>query len=113
MAYKEYKVLYVTEGGLGTIFLGASGIPVKRLEATLGLPPFAVVTQLGCVDDDKTQFKITFADTARLDGEDEIMSAIEKHHNVQREAILFPYQPPSEEEKPKAKPKAGAKAKKY
>lgn len=85
----------------------------KRLEATLGLPPFAVVTQLGCVDDDKTQFKITFADTARLDGEDEIMNAIEKHHNVQREAILFPYQPPSEEEKSKAKPKAGAKAKKY
>lgn len=35
MAYKEYKVLYVTEGGLGTIFLGASGIPVKRLEMTL------------------------------------------------------------------------------
>ncbi|SEG01000.1 protein of unknown function [Nitrosomonas ureae] len=35
MAYKEYKVLHVTEGGVGTIFLGASGIPVKRLETTL------------------------------------------------------------------------------
>ncbi len=35
MAYKEYKVLHVTEGGIGTIFLGASGIPIKRLETTL------------------------------------------------------------------------------
>lgn len=35
MAYKEYKVLYVVEGGLGTIFLGASGIPIKKMEAAL------------------------------------------------------------------------------
>ena len=30
MAYKEYKVIYVVEGGLGTLFLGASGIPIKK-----------------------------------------------------------------------------------
>ena len=35
MAYKEYKVLHVVEGGLGTIFLGASGIPVKKMETRL------------------------------------------------------------------------------
>lgn len=35
MAYSEYKVVYVAEGGIGTIFLGASGIPIKRLEETL------------------------------------------------------------------------------
>ncbi len=35
MAYKEYKVLYVAEGGLGTIFLGASGIPIKKMEMAL------------------------------------------------------------------------------
>ncbi len=35
MAYKEYKVLYVVEGGLGTIFLGASGIPTKKMEVEL------------------------------------------------------------------------------
>jgi hypothetical protein len=35
MAYKQYKVIYVVEGGLGTIFLGASGIPVKQMEAQL------------------------------------------------------------------------------
>ncbi|MGV2873898.1 DUF4177 domain-containing protein [Colwellia sp. E150_009] len=35
MKFDEYKVIYVTEGGCGTIFLGSSGLPLKRLEATL------------------------------------------------------------------------------
>jgi hypothetical protein len=35
LVYKEYKVLYIVEGGLGTIFLGASGIPVKKMETAL------------------------------------------------------------------------------
>lgn len=35
MAYREYKVIYVVEGGVGTVFLGASGIPVKKMEAAL------------------------------------------------------------------------------
>jgi hypothetical protein len=35
VAYKEYKVLYIVEGGLGTIFLGASGLPIKKMEAAL------------------------------------------------------------------------------
>ncbi|MDZ7667661.1 MAG: DUF4177 domain-containing protein [Desulfotignum sp.] len=35
MAYKEYKVLYIVEGGLGTIFLGASGLPIKKMEMAL------------------------------------------------------------------------------
>lgn len=35
MAYKEYKVIHIVEGGLGTIFLGASGIPIKKMETTL------------------------------------------------------------------------------
>ena len=35
MAYKEYKVLHIVEGSLGTIFLGASGIPLAKMEATL------------------------------------------------------------------------------
>jgi hypothetical protein len=33
--FKEYKIIQVTEGGLGTIFLGASGIPVKKMEIAL------------------------------------------------------------------------------
>ncbi len=35
MAYTEYKVVHILEGGLGTIFLGASGIPIKKMETTL------------------------------------------------------------------------------
>ena len=35
MNFREYKVIHVVEGGLGTIFLGASGIPVKKMENVL------------------------------------------------------------------------------
>jgi hypothetical protein len=35
VAYKQYKVVYIVEGGLGTIFLGASGLPIKKMEAAL------------------------------------------------------------------------------
>ena len=35
MAYKEYKVINIMEGGLGTVFLGASSIPIAKMEATL------------------------------------------------------------------------------
>jgi len=35
MAYKEYKVIEVSEGALGTIFLGASGMPIKQMEINL------------------------------------------------------------------------------
>ncbi|MDX1518922.1 MAG: DUF4177 domain-containing protein [Gammaproteobacteria bacterium] len=35
MAYREYKVLQVAEGAFGTLFLGASGMPIKKLETTL------------------------------------------------------------------------------
>tara|TARA_Y100001968_G_C18926342_1_gene512176 strand:+ start:258 stop:482 length:225 start_codon:yes stop_codon:yes gene_type:complete len=33
--YQEYKVVHVVEGGCGTIFLGSSGLPLKKLEAVL------------------------------------------------------------------------------
>ncbi len=35
IVYKEYKVLHIIEGGIGTLFLGSSGIPIKQLETTL------------------------------------------------------------------------------
>lgn len=35
MSFKEYKVVHIVEGGLGIIFLGASGIPLKKMETTL------------------------------------------------------------------------------
>lgn len=85
---------------------------VKRLATQFGLPPFAFVTRLGAVDDDKTQFKVTFNDQAKLDAEDEVMAALVSRHEEQQEAILFPYQPPSEEQT-KPKPRGNGKAKKY
>lgn len=33
--FKEYKVLHIAEGGCGTILLGASGIPIKKMETIL------------------------------------------------------------------------------
>jgi len=33
--FREYKVMHVVEGGCGTILLGASGIPLKKLESQL------------------------------------------------------------------------------
>jgi len=33
--FSEYKVIYVAEGGCGTIFFGASGLPLKKIEVEL------------------------------------------------------------------------------
>jgi hypothetical protein len=35
MAFREYKVIHIAEGGCGTIFLGASGLPLKKMEIEL------------------------------------------------------------------------------
>lgn len=35
MAYTEYKVVHIAEGGCGTVFLGSSGVPLKKLEVEL------------------------------------------------------------------------------
>lgn len=37
MSFKEYKVIHIVEGGVGTIFLGSSGIPIKEMEVELNL----------------------------------------------------------------------------
>lgn len=35
MAFSEYKIIHIVEGGLGTLLLGSSGIPMKKMEASL------------------------------------------------------------------------------
>lgn len=35
MSFSEYKVEHVVEGGCGTILLGASGIPIKKMEISM------------------------------------------------------------------------------
>lgn len=37
MPKKEYKVLVVKEGAVGTLFLGASKLPIKKIEETLNM----------------------------------------------------------------------------
>lgn len=34
-SFQEYKILHIVEGGCGTILLGSSGLPLKKLESTL------------------------------------------------------------------------------
>ncbi|USD38885.1 MULTISPECIES: DUF4177 domain-containing protein [Ferrimonas] len=33
--FSEYKVIHIAEGGCGTLLLGSSGLPLKKVEATL------------------------------------------------------------------------------
>ena len=33
--YTQYKVIHIVEGACGTIFLGSSGLPIKRMTAML------------------------------------------------------------------------------
>lgn len=33
--YKEYKLVHIVEGGCGTLLLGSSGLPLKKIEAEL------------------------------------------------------------------------------
>ena len=33
--FTQYKMIHVAEGGCGTILLGSSGLPLKKIEATL------------------------------------------------------------------------------
>ncbi|EKE83852.1 DUF4177 domain-containing protein [Idiomarina xiamenensis] len=33
--FSEYKVIHVAEGGCGTLLLGSSGLPLKKIESTL------------------------------------------------------------------------------
>tara|TARA_B110000879_G_scaffold186313_1_gene247348 strand:- start:91 stop:312 length:222 start_codon:yes stop_codon:yes gene_type:complete len=33
--YTEYKVVHIAEGGCGTVLFGASGLPLKKVEAEL------------------------------------------------------------------------------
>ena len=35
MAYSQYKVIHVAEGGCSTLLFGASGMPIEKLEETL------------------------------------------------------------------------------
>lgn len=33
--FKEYKMVHIAEGGCGTLLLGSSGLPLKKIEVEL------------------------------------------------------------------------------
>lgn len=33
--FSEYKVIHIAEGGCGTVLLGASGLPLQKVESVL------------------------------------------------------------------------------
>ena len=33
--FSEYRVVHIAEGGCGTLLLGSSGLPMKKIEAEL------------------------------------------------------------------------------
>lgn len=91
MAYAKIPVTSVK--GWATYVRGLSAIEKK--------PPLAVVTTIGVVPDDKSQFKVTFNKATDLDP-DVIPAVLDRLDAVKGE-IMFPYPAPSEEAKPAAR----------
>jgi hypothetical protein len=59
--------------------------------AMLKRPPFAVVTKIKVVPDERTQFKIQFETIAAINGPE--LKTLLDRHKEQRKLIEFPYQP--------------------
>lgn len=78
---------------------------VREISEQLGRPTWAVFTNIAVEPDEKTQVKVTFELLEEIP--DELMDVIFKRHQEAKDAIAFPYRPPSEEEE-EEKPKASA-----
>ncbi len=84
------------------------GAYVKNVAATLRRPPFAVVTNVSCEPDPKTQVKVSFQLVEPAPQES--LSALLARAKEQEEAIRFPYpEPKAEEARPAPKSKARSK----
>ena len=83
----------------------------KQLNALHGLPPFAVVTQLGTVPDAKSQFRVTFEDIGHIEDE-AVGDLIIAQYEAQVESIKFPYTVATVKDEEEAKPEAKPAAKK-
>lgn len=81
---------------------------VKTLESSLGLPPYAVITEIGIVPDPKSQFKVTFTLVEKI-RDRKVMAAVFMKHAEAEAAIAFPF-PAAEVAPTRKKPKAKAKA---
>lgn len=85
---------------------------VKGLNASLKKPYFAVVTEIGIVPDAKSQYKVTF-NMEEVISDAATLRAILKRKKEVEEAIMFPYEPRTDDEPAKGRGRASAgKAKK-
>jgi hypothetical protein len=84
---------------------------VKSIAEVLKKPPLGVVTQIGCVPDAKTQFKVTFKVMNELKDQ-ALFGALIKRREEAAKMLISPY-PKPEEVKPAAKKKAAASKQKY
>lgn len=80
---------------------------VKGLDASLGLPPYGVITAIKSAPDPKSQYKLDYSVVEKVDL-DEHYPAIKAKRAKIAEEIMFPYQP---REQAEAAPKSTAKKK--
>lgn len=105
-------------GAVGTAEVAYAKIPVtsvkgwasyvRTLSALEKVPPLAVVTRIGTIPDDKTQFKVTFNKVENLES-DVLESVLERVDQI-RSDIAFPYQEAAEQEAPASKARTGRTA---
>ena len=71
---------------------------VHGVAAEFKRPPFAVITTISAVPDDKTQFKVTWKCKGKV-GDPEAVQALIAAHKADEKTIGFPYPALSEGEK--------------
>ncbi len=83
---------------------------VRTLGALHQRPPQAVVTNIKCVPDKDSQFKVVFDHVEDIDDEDVMEAVIQKHEEIQ-DQMTAAYPKPSEEEAPAPRGRASKAAK--
>lgn len=79
---------------------------VREISEQLGRPTWGVFTNITVEPHEKNQVAVSFELLEEIP--DELMDIIFKRHQEAKDAIAFPYRPPSEDDEEEAKPKASA-----
>lgn len=80
---------------------------VRRISSEMGLPPFGVVTEIRCVPDPKTQFKVEFHFVAVMQ-DDAVGMEVMRKADIAEQEIGYGFEAPSAEQ-PKPEPVATGK----
>lgn len=84
---------------------------VKTVATLEKLPPYGVITRIGVIPDQKTQFKVTFQKEGNVDRE--LLPLVDQRSETAEQEVAFPYAKPSEEEKKPTRKAAPAKKRKF